>query len=192
MTRPLAVLLFASLVGQPLEAQAPGPLDEAVETITPADVRTRIEILAHDSMLGRDTPSPGLERAAAYVIAEFHRLGLRPAGDRGTYVQRFGLSRWTVDTAASSLEVSAKGARARVAFSGDVRVIGGDISGNPISGHAILVAGPLGPKATRDPRLRDRVVLLVPDFARPLPFDLGDRVDEIAEVARAVVILSNR
>jgi hypothetical protein len=192
MTRPLALLLFASLVGQPLDAQAPGPLDEAVETITPADIRTRIEILADDSMLGRDTPSPGLERAAAYVIRQFHRLGLRPAGDRGTYVQRFGLSRWTVDTAASSLQVFARGARATVAFSRDVRVIGGEISGKPIVGHAIIVAGRLTAAAARDPRLRDRIVLLAPDFARPLPGDLGDRVDEIAAAARAVIILSNR
>ena len=93
-------------------------------------------MLADDSMLGRDTPSPGLERAAKYVIAEFQRLGLRPAGDSGTYEQRYGLSRWTVDTAASSLEVSAKGAKAAVAFGGDVRVIGGEVSGKPISGHA--------------------------------------------------------
>jgi Peptidase family M28 len=192
MTRPTALLLLASLAAQPLDAQAPGPLDEAVETITSADIRSRIGILADDSMLGRDTPGPGLERAARYVSAEFHRLGLRPAGDRGTYVQRFGLSRWKVDTAASSLEVSCRGARAAVDFSDEVRVIGGDVSGKPITGDAILVAGPLRPATARDPRLRDRIVLLAPDFARPLRFDLGDRVDEIATVARAVIILSNR
>ena len=192
MTRPLVLFIFASLLGQPLDAQAPGPLDAAVETITPADLRSRIEILADDSMLGRDTPSPGLERAAAYVIAEFQRLGLRPAGDRGTYVQRFGLSRWTVDTAASSLEVSARGAKAIADFGADVRVIGGEISGKPIAGDATLVAGLLRPTTARDPRLRDRIVLLAPDFTRPLPADLGDRVEEIAAVARAVIILSNR
>jgi hypothetical protein len=192
MMRSFPLLLLVSLVGGPVHAQAPSPLDEAVETITPADIRGRIEVLADDSMLGRDTPSPGLERAAKYVIVEFQRLGLRPAGDNGTYEQRYGLSRWTVDTAASSLEVSAKGAKAAVAFGGNVRVIGGEVSGKPISGHAILVAGPLGPAAARDPRLRDRIVLLAPDFARPLPFDLGDRVDEIAAAARAVIILSNR
>ena len=60
-------------------------------------------------MMGRDTPSPGLERAAEYVIEEFQRLGLRPAGEHGTYVQRFGVSRWTVDTAASSLELAGGG-----------------------------------------------------------------------------------
>src|ERR687891_1862897 len=117
-------LLFAFLVSQPLDAQAPGPLDAAAETITASDLRAKIEILADDSMMGRDTPSPGLERAAAYVRGEFRRLGLRPAGELGTYVQRFGVSRWTVDTAASSLELAARGARTRALFGREVRVIG--------------------------------------------------------------------
>ena len=192
MTHAAVLLLLSLLVGSPLVAQAPGPLDAAAETITASDIRSRIEILAHDSMLGRDTPSPGLERAAAYVVGEFKRLGLQPAGDDGTYVQRFGVSRWTVDTAASSLELASRGARATVAFGDDVRVIGGTVSGRPVGGPAVLVAGPLTSRAVADPRLHDRVVLLTPDFQEPLPFDLGDRVDEIARVARAVVLLSNR
>jgi hypothetical protein len=191
MMRPFALLLTL-LVGPSLHAQAPGPLEAAAETITPADIRTRIEILAHDSMLGRDTPSPGLERAAGYVVGEFRRLGLRPAGEDGTYVQRFGVSRWAVDTSASSLELSARGARSRVTFGSDVRVIGGEISGEPLGGDAILVGGPLTAATTRDPRLRGRIVLLAPDFERSLPSDLGDRVDEVAGAARAVIILSNR
>lgn len=185
-------LLLTFLVSQPVDAQAPGPLDGAGETITAADLRAKIEILAHDSMMGRDTPSPGLERAAAYVIGEFRRLGLRPAGENGTYLQRFGISRWTVDTAASSLHLAVKGARAPAAFGSDVRVIGGAVTGEPIGGDAVLVAGPLTPAVTASPALRGRIVLVVPDFQRPLPFGLGDRVDEIASAARAVILLSNR
>jgi Zn-dependent M28 family amino/carboxypeptidase len=185
-------LLFALLARQPLDAQAPGPLDGAAETITAHDLRAKIEILAHDSMMGRDTPSPGLERAAAYVMGEFRRLGLRPAGELGTYLQRFGVSRWTVDTAASSLELAAGGAEAKAAFGREVRVIGGKVSGKPIRGGAVLVAGPLTPAVTANSRLRGRIVILAPDFERPLPFGLGERVDEIAAVARAVILLSNR
>ena len=44
-------------------AQAPPPPAGAAETVTAEDVRTRVAILADDSMMGRDTPSPGLERA---------------------------------------------------------------------------------------------------------------------------------
>jgi hypothetical protein len=191
MTRALLLLLVLP-TGPTLVAQAPGPLDAAAETITASDIRSRIEILAHDSMLGRDTPSPGLERAAEYVVGEFERLGLQPAGERGTYVQRFGVSRWTVDTAASTLELAARGTRTAAAFGDDVRVIGGVVSGQPVGGAAVLVAGPITARIAKDARLRDRIVLLTPDFERPLPFELGDRVDEIARVARAVILLSNR
>jgi hypothetical protein len=185
-------LLFALLASQPLDAQAPGPLDEAAETITAHDLRAKIEILADDSMMGRDTPSPGLERAAAYVVGEFHRLGLRPAGELGTYVQRYGVSRWAVDTSSSSLELAAGGARAKAAFGSEVRVISGEVSGKPIAGGTVLLSGPLTPGVIASPRLRDRIVILVPDFERPLPFDLSERVDQIAGVARAVILLSNR
>jgi hypothetical protein len=71
-------------------------------------------------------------------------------------------------------------------------VIGGEVSGKPIRGGAVLLAGPLTPAVTASPRLRDRIVFLAPDFERPLPFGLGDRVDEIAAGARAVILLSNR
>jgi hypothetical protein len=191
MTRRCS-LLFAFLVSQPLSAQAPGPLDGAAETITAGELLAKIEILAHDSMLGRDTPSPGLERAATYVTGEFRRLGLRPAGERGTYVQRYGVSRWTLDTAASSLELSAGHARAEARFGGDVRLIGGELSGKTIAGESVLLAGPLTAAATKSPLLRGRIVFLAPDFERPQPFGLGQRIDEIASVARAVILLSNR
>jgi hypothetical protein len=186
-----ALLLLALSAGQ-LHAQAPGPLDEAAETITAADLRIHLHILAHDSMLGRDTPSPGLERAATYVTGEFRRLGLRPAGDRGSFVQRFGVSRWTLDTIRSSFELSAGGNRSLSRFGDDVRVIDGFTADSGITGLPILVGGPLTATVTRDPRLRDRIVLLAPDFQKPLPADLDDRVQELAGVARAVILLSNR
>lgn len=52
-------LLFTLLAVPPLGAQAPGPLDEAASSITAQDLGGQLAILAHDSMLGRDTPSPG-------------------------------------------------------------------------------------------------------------------------------------
>ena len=66
-------------------------LQGAAATITPGDMRNRIAFLAGDELGGRGTPSPGLERAAEYLAAEFGRLGLDPAGDGGTFVQRYPL-----------------------------------------------------------------------------------------------------
>lgn len=91
--------LYQVFLALPLMAQAPVSLTRAAETITAADVLRRINLLADDSMMGRDTPSRGLEMAAAYVAAEFRQAGLRPGGDGGGYIQRFRVTRWVGDTA---------------------------------------------------------------------------------------------
>jgi hypothetical protein len=57
-----------------------------------ADVRRLLTALAHDSLEGRRTATPGSERAARLIAEEFRRIGLRPAGDSGGYVQRIPLA----------------------------------------------------------------------------------------------------
>jgi hypothetical protein len=104
--------LFTAACAQatPDIAVAPAPpavgIDEAVATITVADVQRRIAFLASDSLQGRDTPSPGLEKAAAYIANEFRAYGLQPAGDSGSFVQRFPYDRSSVDV--SRVRVSAR------------------------------------------------------------------------------------
>jgi hypothetical protein len=66
-------------------------LQTAAATITAGDMLGRIAFLASDELAGRDTPSPGLERAAEYLAGEFGRLGLEPGGDGGSFVQRYPL-----------------------------------------------------------------------------------------------------
>ncbi len=90
-----ALLLFPLLpvaAAPPAQAQgpaAPAALVELVETITEASVHAHLAYLASDELRGRDTPSPGLERAAEYLEEHHRRHGLLPAGEHGTYVQRF-------------------------------------------------------------------------------------------------------
>jgi hypothetical protein len=55
--------------------------------ITQQDLMTRVYIYADDSMQGRATGTEGYRRATDYIAAELRRLGLRPAGDDGTYFQ---------------------------------------------------------------------------------------------------------
>ena len=63
---------------------APRPTEAA---ITANDLRTRLYQIADDSMQGRRTGEIGNYKATAYVASEFKRLGLKPAGDKGTYFQ---------------------------------------------------------------------------------------------------------
>jgi hypothetical protein len=86
MKRLFASLASLALTAGTLAAQAPrpvGPVTDAAATITASDVAERVGVIAHDSMLGRDTPSRGLELTARYVADEFQRFGLRPGGDDG-------------------------------------------------------------------------------------------------------------
>jgi hypothetical protein len=172
----------------PLSAQTAGPLVRAAATITAEDIQRRIGIIADDSMLGRDTPSAGLEITAQHVASEFRRAGLRPAGDSGSYFQRFGLTQWTVDTLQSVVELQAGKVRGSARVGVDARYIDGRIP-TRLKGRALLLAGPTSP--TKD--LEDRVVLLVLDYSRPLPPNLNELVFQLAAGnPQAVLILSNR
>ena len=66
-------------------------------------------------MEGRDTGSPGYDRAAAYVAGRFERAGLRPAGDGGTFFQRISFD---------EIEVTREGTAFSVASTnGDTRTL---------------------------------------------------------------------
>ena len=62
-----------------------------------------VTALANDGLQGRDTGSEGYRKAAAYVVQQFERNGLRPAGEHGYYqtvplhVLRFRAAQSTVE-----------------------------------------------------------------------------------------------
>ena len=55
--------------------------------ITPADLMTRLYIIADDSMQGREAGTIGNVKVTNYVAREMERMGLRPGGENGTYFQ---------------------------------------------------------------------------------------------------------
>ena len=100
-------LFFLSACGAPPPG-LPAPPPPLV-----AELRSRVAILAHDSMRGRETGSPGARAAAAYLAGEAARLGLRPAGDAGSYYHRVPLVRrttvanWQINRSGQPLEIPA-------------------------------------------------------------------------------------
>ena len=79
---------------------APRP---TVPAITANDLRTRLYQIADDSMLGRRIGELGNYKATTYIAAEFRRLGLKPAGDNGTFFQELAFGPTGFDSAASKL-----------------------------------------------------------------------------------------
>jgi hypothetical protein len=58
-----------------------------VDNVTIASIKEAVNALAADEMQGRGTAQPGGDKAAAYLADRFAKLGLKPLGDRNTYLQ---------------------------------------------------------------------------------------------------------
>jgi hypothetical protein len=83
------VALTIALMPAAVHAQASGAAATAAGTITADEMKARITFLASDELQGRDTPSPGLTKAAEYIANEFKSFGLQPMGDNGTFIQNW-------------------------------------------------------------------------------------------------------
>jgi hypothetical protein len=57
--------------------------------VTSQELIAHVKYLASDELEGRRAGSKGAEKASAYLANEFKSYGLKPAGDNGTFLQRF-------------------------------------------------------------------------------------------------------
>jgi hypothetical protein len=80
-------------------------LEKSGNTIKAADLKKHLYIVASDDMEGRDTPSPGLEKAGNYIEDYFKSVGLKP-GNGDSYRLPYPLYRDSV--LSSSISVNGK------------------------------------------------------------------------------------
>jgi hypothetical protein len=140
--------------------QAQSPVQRAAQTISPEDIRRRIGIIADDSMRGRDTPSPELDKVAQYIAGEYRRLGLKPGGDRGTFVQRYSLDRMRI-VADSSAAFVHGGPGAAFKYGTDFVFADNMFESGDYAGDLVLVSGPLSAATADTASLAGKMVLLV-------------------------------
>jgi hypothetical protein len=91
MPRLIACLLLCSplfAVAQKLKKDKSA--EKMAKTISADDMKKHLYIIAGKEMEGRDTPSPGLEKAANYIEEHFKSLGLVP-GNKDSYRQYYPL-----------------------------------------------------------------------------------------------------
>jgi hypothetical protein len=84
---PLIVGL-ALVAGAPLHAQ-PVPAGDPRVAMEPAPLQAHMAYLADDLLEGREAGTRGDALTQLYVSSQFIAAGLRPAGDNGSYLQRF-------------------------------------------------------------------------------------------------------
>ncbi|ANH79591.1 peptidase M28 [Niabella ginsenosidivorans] len=87
-----SILIIAALIGTVACAQKRINPEVFAKTITPEDLKKHLSVIAGAEMEGRNTPSPGLEKAAGYIADHFKQLGLTP-GNNGSFRQTFRLSK---------------------------------------------------------------------------------------------------
>jgi hypothetical protein len=87
MKSTLAASVFALLVIAPIAGQSPSP-----EGDDQARWWAHVKTLADDGLEGRQTGSDGYRKAATYVVEQFERVGLKPAGASG-YLQSVKFTR---------------------------------------------------------------------------------------------------
>lgn len=88
--RFFSALLFLTLPLFALAQKKDKAAMKAAASITAEDMKKHLYIIASKEMEGRDTPSPGLEKAADYIEAHFKSLGLLP-GNKDSYRQYYPL-----------------------------------------------------------------------------------------------------
>ena len=106
--------------------------------IDPKAYLEHVKFLASDDLEGRGNGGRGLESAAEYIAARFREAGLEPAGDAGTFFQRFEMT--TGLSVEPGNSVTLHSGRTAVAFdvgrdyeivstSGDQSVVRGNVAG---------------------------------------------------------------
>lgn len=188
IVRTLPLLAVAAAYAE-AQARLGPPMSDAA-------LRTRLEAYAADSMMGRLTGTPHNVKATRYIADELRRMGLRPAGDNGSFLQRVPLIRMALDTAASSVTAAGRtlrpyvdylprdqGASARpfdgapVVFAG----IWGDtanlLGGDAVRGKAVVLATPMADysvvKLAAQARFAQAAAIVVANFEL-MPPDLRE------------------
>jgi Peptidase family M28 len=170
-------------------AQSTG-VKAGADVITQSLVRKHVYVIADDSMLGRDTPSRGLEMTAQYVADNFNRVGLKPGGDPGRYLQRYQISKRKPDGKKSVVHFAVGPTEASASLMKDAIQLAGPRTGVPVTGPVVLVSGPVDSAAIARAELDGRVVLLVGSSKSQTSYQT--LIALLARPVHAVIVISNR
>jgi len=140
------------------------------ELITTAQMKDYLTFIASDELEGRDTPSRGLDVAAKFLATNLSRWGVKPAGDNGTYFQRFALLKTTVDSAQTTAEINGQRFKYGSDFLASSFSGAGTAAGSLIyAGHGLMIkAKNLNAFAGLD--VKDKIVVWTNEFPKGVTF----------------------
>ncbi len=144
-------------------------------------------------MKGRNTPSPGLDQTAQYVADQFRRFGLKPAGENGTFFQRYLIARRRLDLHASQVGFHFGDRQIHLRLTDDARFITGPVPAGELHSSAVLLGGTFSAPDVTRLDLAGKALLIVVDYTRPLSATIfGAPQAAMDRGATAVLLVSNR
>ena len=158
--RLLLALALGAIAATANGARAAEPVPDATRLLG------WVRDLSDPAMEGRGSGTPGADRAASYLEAEFRRLGLRPAGDGGGFLQRFEVLTGVRLAPGAAIEVTAAGTAPR-SFAGGSDFLpftfsaDGDVAGDVVFAGYGITAPPLGYDDYAGLDVRGMVVLVM-------------------------------
>ena len=173
------MLMILTAVVAAQDQPLPPDVRTAGDAIVADTLARDLDFLASDDLAGRDTGSPGFDRAAAFIIDRLETAGLKPVGDDGGFRQHYDLVEMRVDTAKTTLQVD----DTRFAFGDDfvLRSLAGGVDAT--AGVVYVGHGWYAPDRGLDPYagvdVRGKFVLAHGPRAQPA----GGEVPQVGRVA---------
>ncbi|MDT5273007.1 MAG: hypothetical protein QOH49_5193 [Acidobacteriota bacterium] len=140
----------------------------AAERITAEGMKEILYVIASDEYAGRDTPSPGQDKAAQFIADRLKKLKVRPAGDNGSYFQHIALTKTEVDREHSTAQLGERSFRIGVDFLPTGRASGEADAPVVYAGYGwVIKSKHINPYEGID--VRDRIVVVSGDGVAPPP-----------------------
>jgi Zn-dependent M28 family amino/carboxypeptidase len=109
----------------------------AMQKVEPAVIKAHIDYLADDKLLGRKPGTPGYQMAVDYVIDQFKKTGVAPAGENDTYLQTVRLRQAKTGANATLTAINSKGEQQVLAMGNDAVIYP-----NPVQ-QSVTIEAPL-------------------------------------------------
>ncbi len=106
MSIPVVLLTLVLVVQAGSSGILPASVRKAADGITAAQLEKDLAFFASDELKGRNTPSPGFDLAAGYIVKRLEAAGVNPLGDKGTFYQWYEMHEARVDVTAASITVN--------------------------------------------------------------------------------------
>src|SRR5207244_11279764 len=107
----------------------------------PEGLRAHMAFLADDLLEGRGTGTCGFQLAADYIRAQFEEMGLRPAGDNGSYFQNVHFRKIELQRSNSSLTLKHNGTARTLTIDQDYAMLGDPLSADTTAEAPVVFVG---------------------------------------------------